>query len=117
MNFGGNAAFNLGKWRIDPALDEISRDGNTVKLEPRTMRVLVCLAERPGEVVSVSQLLDTVWKDVVVTQYSAYQAAAALRRARGDDPKDPVYIANVVRRGYGLIAPVKVDAPPLGPAP
>ena len=32
------------------------------------MRVLVCLAEHAGEVVSVSELLDTVWKDLVVTQ-------------------------------------------------
>ncbi len=108
MNFGGNAAFCLGQWRIDPALDEISRDGKTVKLEPRTMRVLVCFAERPGEVVSVNQLLDVVWKDLVVTQYSVYQAVAALRRALGDDPKDPTYIANVVRRGYRLVAPVEV---------
>src|SRR5580692_6903897 len=110
MNFGGNAAFCLGEWRIDPALDEISRDGKTVKLEPRTMRVLVCFAERPGEVVSVNQLLDVVWKDLVVTQYSVYQAVAALRRALGDNPKDPTYIANVVRRGYRLVAPVEVAA-------
>jgi TolB-like protein/Tfp pilus assembly protein PilF len=31
---------------------------------------------------------------------------AALRRTLGDDPKSPRYIANVVRRGYRLIAPV-----------
>jgi TolB-like protein/DNA-binding winged helix-turn-helix (wHTH) protein/Flp pilus assembly protein TadD len=109
MNSIGNAVFCLGQWRVNPALDQISRDGNTVKLEPRTMRVLVCLAEHGGEVVSVNQLLDTVWKDLVVTQYSVYQAVAALRRALGDDPKDPTYIANVVRRGYRLVAAVKVD--------
>jgi TolB-like protein/DNA-binding winged helix-turn-helix (wHTH) protein/cytochrome c-type biogenesis protein CcmH/NrfG len=108
MSFVGNAVFHIGQWRADPALDEISRDGKTVKLEPRTMRVLVCLAERPGEVVSVNQLLDVVWKDLVVTPYSVYQAVAALRRALGDDPKEPTYIANVLRRGYRLVAPVEV---------
>jgi TolB-like protein/DNA-binding winged helix-turn-helix (wHTH) protein/Flp pilus assembly protein TadD len=108
MIFDGNAAFLLGQWRVDPALDEISREGKTVKLEPRTMRVLVCFAERPGEVVSVNQLLDVVWKDLVVTPYSVYQAVAALRRAFGDDPKNPTYIANVVRRGYRLVAPVEL---------
>jgi TolB-like protein/DNA-binding winged helix-turn-helix (wHTH) protein len=105
-----NVAFLLGPWRVDPALDEISREGKTVKLEPRTMRVLVCFAERPGEVVSVNQLLDVVWKDLVVTPYSVYQAVAALRRAFGDDPKNPTYIANVVRRGYRLVAPVEAIA-------
>jgi TolB-like protein/DNA-binding winged helix-turn-helix (wHTH) protein/Flp pilus assembly protein TadD len=111
MSLVGNAIFHLGQWRVDPALDEISRDGQTVKLEPRTMRVLVCLAERPGEVVSVNQLLDVVWKDLVVTPYSVYQAVAALRRAFGDDSRNPTYIANIARRGYRLIAPVEMNPP------
>src|SRR5262249_42834471 len=102
----GTVAFRIGPWRVDPTRDEISRDGTTAKLEPRTMRVLVCLAERAGEVVSVNELLDTVWKDLVVTQYSVYQAVAALRRAFGDNSKEPIYIAGVPRRGYRLVAPV-----------
>jgi len=104
-----NKAFRVGQWRVDPALNEISRDGTTVKLEPRAVRVLVCLAERAGELVSVNQLLDTVWKDLVVTQYSVYQAIAALRRALGDDPKAPTYIVSVPRQGYRLVAPIEAD--------
>src|SRR5260370_17955323 len=102
----------VGDFRVDPALDEISRDGATVKLEPRAMRVLVCLAEHAGEVVSVEQLLDAVWKDVLVTHDSVYQAVAGLRRALGDDPKNPIYIANVQRPGHRLIAPVVLSQPP-----
>jgi TolB-like protein/DNA-binding winged helix-turn-helix (wHTH) protein len=102
----GTVPFLMGPWRVDPARDEISRDGSTVKLEPRTMRVLVCLAESDGDIVSVNELLDSVWKDLVVTQYSVYQAVAVLRRALGDDPKEPTYIASVPRRGYRLVAPV-----------
>src|SRR5882757_9316927 len=96
----------IGAWRVDPALDEISRGGTTVKLEPRAMRVLLCLAEHAGQVVSVDQILDAVWKDVVVTPDSVYQAVAGLRRALGDDTKEPAYIANVLRRGYRLVASV-----------
>src|SRR5215831_4030315 len=109
MNLIGNAAFRIREWRVDPALDEISREGATIKLEPRAMRVLVCLAERAGEVVSVDQLLETVWKDLVVTQHSVYQAIAVLRRALGDNPKNPTYIASVLRRGYRLVAPIEPD--------
>jgi transcriptional activator of cad operon len=106
MVVSDNSELRIGAWRVDPALDEISRDGTTVKLEPRAMRVLVCLAEQAGQVVSVDQLLDAVWKDVVVTPDSVYQAVAGLRRALGDDTKEPAYIANVLRRGYRLVAPV-----------
>src|SRR5215813_557963 len=102
-------AFRMGPWRVDPTRDEIWRDGTTVKLEPRTMRVLMCLAQRAGEVVSVNELLETVWTDLVVTQSSVYQAIAVLRRALGDNPRNPSYIASVLRRGYRLIAPVEPD--------
>src|SRR5450759_4863900 len=107
MIVADNRVLRIGAWRVDPALDEISKDGATVKLEPRAMRVLVCLAEHAGQVVSVDQLLDAVWKDVVVTPDSVYQAVASLRKALGDDTKEPVYIANVVRRGYRLVAAVR----------
>ena len=112
VNSAVSSVFRIGQWRIEPAVDEISRDGTVIKLEPRAMRVLVCLAERAGEVVSVEQLLDAVWKDVVVTQDSVYQAMAGLRRALGDDPKQPGYIVNVVRKGYRLVAPVTPWDPP-----
>jgi len=98
--------FRVGEFRIEPALDAISKDGVTTKLQPRTMRLLVCLIEHAGQVLSVEQLLDSVWKDVVVSQDSVYQAIASLRRILGDDPKEPKYIENVMRRGYRLIAAV-----------
>ncbi|MGH9523322.1 MAG: winged helix-turn-helix domain-containing protein, partial [Terriglobales bacterium] len=91
--------FRIADLRVDPALDEILKDGHTIKLEPRAMQLLICLAKRPGEVLSVEELLDLVWKDVVVSHDSVYAAVAALRRTLGDDPKNPTYIANVVRRG------------------
>jgi TolB-like protein/DNA-binding winged helix-turn-helix (wHTH) protein/tetratricopeptide (TPR) repeat protein len=101
-----DAMLRIGDLRVDPTLDEICKDGKITKLEPRTMRLLVCLAQHPGEVLSVEQLLTEVWRDVVVGQDSVYQAVAGLRRILGDDPKAPVYIANVMRRGYRLVAPV-----------
>jgi len=103
----------IGAWRVDAALDEISKDGNTVKLERRTMRLLMCLAEHSGQVVSVEQLLDEVWAGVVVAPGSVYQVVASLRRLLGDDTKEPTYIATIPRRGYRLVAAVTafVDAP------
>jgi TolB-like protein/DNA-binding winged helix-turn-helix (wHTH) protein/Flp pilus assembly protein TadD len=81
------------------------------------MRVLIRLAAAPAEVVSVDQLMDDVWKGVIVTPNSLYQVVAELRRALGDDPKTPTYIANVLRRGYRLIAAVAPwDALPVAAA-
>ena len=96
----------IGDWHVNPASGEISKDGETVRLEARAMRLLLCLAEHPGEVVSIDDLLSQVWSGVSVTQDSVYQAVASLRRQLGDDAKQPAYIATVPRLGYRMVAEV-----------
>jgi transcriptional activator of cad operon len=70
------------------------------------MRLLLCLAEHAGEVVSIDDLLDQVWSDVTVAPDSVYQAVTSLRRLLGDDPKQPTYIETVPRLGYRIVATV-----------
>jgi transcriptional activator of cad operon len=96
----------LGEWRLEPELDLISRGERVIKIEPRAMRVLLVLIARAGHVVTVSELLEQVWPDVVVGPDSVYQAIALLRRTLGDDRRHPTYIVHVPRRGYRLIAPL-----------
>src|SRR5215469_16701378 len=98
--------WRIGEWRVDPDLNELAREGQTIRLEPRTMRLLLYLAAHAGRVVDVQHLLDEIWPNVVVTQSSVYQAVLQLRRILGDDTEHPTYIENVPRRGYRLIAPV-----------
>src|SRR6202161_1254567 len=93
----------VGAWCVDPRSGQIFPDGGVVRVEARTMRLLVCLAERAGEVVSIDDLLDQVWSGVVVTPDSVYQAVASLRRLLGDDAKQPAYIATVPRLGYRVV--------------
>lgn len=71
------------------------------------MRLLLCLAERAGQVVSIDDLLNQVWPEVTVSPDSAYQAVASLRRQLGDDAKEPSYIATVPRLGYRMVAEVR----------
>jgi len=96
----------IGDWCVNPTSGQISRDGQTARVEVRTMRLLLCLAEHAGKVVSIDDLLNQVWSDVIVTPDSVYQAVASLRRLLGDDPKHPTYIATVPRLGYQLVATV-----------
>jgi len=71
------------------------------------MRLLLCLAEHPGQVVSIDDLLNQVWSDVAVSPDSVYQAVTSLRRLLGDDPKQPAYIETVPRLGYRMVATVR----------
>jgi TolB-like protein/DNA-binding winged helix-turn-helix (wHTH) protein/Tfp pilus assembly protein PilF len=97
----------VGDWIVEPALDSISRDGETLKLEPRTMRLLMCLVESAGTVVSIERLLNEVWTGVIVGSASVYQAVSQLRKILGDTDPEPTYIATVPRKGYRLIAAVR----------
>src|SRR5215469_1894683 len=107
MNRVGTTMLRVGEWCVNPATGQISRNGETVRLEVRTMRLLVCLAEHAGEVVSIEDLLNAAWAGVHVSPDSVYQAVASLRRLLGDDPKQPTYIATVPRLGYQMVAEVE----------
>lgn len=100
------AVLQVGRWRVETALDRISAEGKTVKLEAKAMAVLACLARCPGQVVSREALLASVWTGVVVGDDSLTQVVIKLRKALGDDPRNPEYIETIAKRGYRLVAPV-----------
>jgi len=108
-------SFRVGEWLVEPARDVLQRAEETIKLEPRTMRVLTYLAERPLQVVSQTELEQSVWAGVVVTPQSVYQSIAQLRRVFGDTPRKPRYIETIQRKGYRLIAPVVPATEPSEP--
>jgi TolB-like protein/DNA-binding winged helix-turn-helix (wHTH) protein len=109
------AVWRIGNWQVSPDLGEIARDGRNKKLDPRAMRLLMFLAERPGQVVAVRDLLEGVWGNAMVTPHSVYEAIAALRQALEDSSDTSEYIVTLPRRGYRLIAPVET-APPQKPS-
>lgn len=100
------AVVAVGRWQTDASADTVSLDGLTVKLQPRTMRLLMALADRPGEVCSSEALLDAVWPGVIVTGQSLYQAIGELRAVLKADTSTAEFIATVPRKGYRLVAPV-----------
>jgi TolB-like protein/DNA-binding winged helix-turn-helix (wHTH) protein/Flp pilus assembly protein TadD len=102
-----SGAVQIGEWSVHPALDSISRGTEIQKLEPRAMRLLMCLADSAGDVVSIDRLLTEVWPGVVVEPASVYQAVSQLRKTLGDVDPQPTYIATIARKGYRLIAPVQ----------
>ena len=106
MDHPTGTSLRIGEWSVYPMTGQISRGTETVRVEARTMRLLLCLAENAGQVVSIDDLLSQVWAGVVVTPDSVYQAVTSLRRLLGDDPKRPTYIATVPRLGYRMIASV-----------
>jgi DNA-binding winged helix-turn-helix (wHTH) protein len=101
--------FRVGDWEVCPNLDRLVRADDEVHLEPRVMDVLVFLAQHPDEVLPRMVILDAVWPDQFVTEAVLTRAIAVLRKALGDDARDPRYIETIPKRGYRLVA--RVDRP------
>jgi adenylate cyclase len=93
-------------WHIDVASHRIARDGTEIKLEPRSMELLVYLAGRPDRVVSREEIEANVWRGRVVGYEALSGAIGKLRKAFGDTSKDHHVIETVPKSGYRLIAPV-----------
>src|SRR5258706_1469806 len=106
------APVRVGAWTIDARANTLQRDGQkAVRLEPRAVEVLLHLAGRPGEVIGREELLAAVWPGVVVGDDALTQAIIKLRKALGDDARQPRYIETISKRGYRLIAAAGQPAP------
>jgi DNA-binding winged helix-turn-helix (wHTH) protein len=101
--------FKLGAWTVDPPTNRLRRNGREVRLEPKVMRVLTYLATRRGEVVARHELESEVWSGAIVTDDALTNTVIMLRKALGDNARQPVYIETIAKSGYRLIA----DAAPL----
>lgn len=106
--------FLVGDWLAEPALCRLSRAGSTVRLRPQLMDLLVCLARHAGRVVSKDEILAEVWSGQFIAESGLSRSVAELRQALHDDPREPVFIETIAKRGYRLIAPVRYpDAAPV----
>jgi len=104
--------FQLGAWRVRPQLNILVRDQRTIHLEPKMMGVLVCLAQRSGEVVPKEQLVREVWRGTFVTDDVLIRCVSELRKAFGDSAGRPTIIETIPKRGYRLLLPVVPVARP-----
>jgi DNA-binding winged helix-turn-helix (wHTH) protein len=98
--------FRLADWLVQPSLNRLSCGEREVQVEPKLMDVLVYLAKNAGQVVSKNDITDAVWPDLFITESVITRSIAGLRRAFGDDAKNPRFIETISKRGYRLIADV-----------
>jgi len=98
--------FRIGDWLVEPGQGRVGRNGETVKLEPKVMDLLVYFAQRPGQVLSREELEQAIWAGTVVGYDALTSAIIKLRKALGDNSRQPWLIETVAKKGYRLIAPV-----------
>ena len=115
---GPRVRYRFAGFEVSPARRHLLHEGREVPLIPRYFDLLVLLLERRREAVHRREIFDRVWSDVVVSDGALSQAVRNLRRALGDDSREPVFIRTVSRHGYRFTyADVREEPEPDGAAP
>src|SRR6202049_2384990 len=98
---------HLGPFQIDQQRQEITKNGERLKLQGKVYQVLLALIEKQGEVVTRDELRQRLWPAETHVNYDANVNTTVnkLRQALGDSSDKPLYIETIPRKGYCLIAP------------
>jgi DNA-binding response OmpR family regulator len=93
-----------GELTIDRTRASVTRDGRSVNLTPTEFRLLVFLAQHPGQVFSRGQLIENVWGSDA-DFYDDRTVSVHVRRLREKielEPGDPRIVLTVPGLGYRL---------------
>jgi DNA-binding winged helix-turn-helix (wHTH) protein/Tfp pilus assembly protein PilF len=108
--------YDFGEFSFDERRLMLSRAGERLRLPRKVLEVLAVLLRRSGDVVTREELMAEVWQGAHVEAGVLTQAIFLLRKAFGDNPAEPRFIATIQGRGYvflGAVARVEGPSPEL----
>ncbi len=116
-NASVEGSLRFGPFTLDLRSGDVSRNGRPIRLQEKPRSLLLALAERPGELMTRTELHQRLWpNDTFVDFEDGLNAAMSkLREALNDDPQSPRFIETVRGRGYRLLGPVEFLAPSAKP--
>ncbi|MFI4977016.1 MAG: winged helix-turn-helix domain-containing protein [Caulobacterales bacterium] len=95
--------FAFGGWQVDPSRSLLTGDdGETVRLEPRLMDLLLLFAGSGGRVLGKDEITSATWGDRAIGDNTLAAAVSRLRRALGAT-QERRYIETVPKRGYRAV--------------
>ncbi len=93
----------FGPFRLLSPQGPLVRGSEELKLQPKALSLLWLLAEHPREVLSKQTLLDALWPGLPTGDEALSYQINALRKALGEDAKQPRYIETVHRIGLRFL--------------
>ena len=102
-------SYEFGNFRLDVGEHKLMRLDGTTKgsIPEKAFQTLVHLVRNSGTLLTKDELLETVWRDVVVEENNLVKAIYAIRRFLDDISENPKYIETVPKHGYRFVAKVK----------
>jgi len=98
-------------FRLDTVNECLWRGGERIPLTRKAFAIARHLIEHAGRLVTKEELMEAVWPGIYVQEENLKVHILELRRALGDQAKNPSFIETLHGRGYRFIAPVTEGVP------
>jgi DNA-binding winged helix-turn-helix (wHTH) protein len=105
----------FGAFELDLKREDLSKDGDRIRLQGKVYQTLLILLSRAGSVVTREEVRKHLWPENPQVNFDANVNTTMnkLRQALGDSPENPVYIETIPRRGYCFLPDVEFADSPL----
>src|SRR5688572_543192 len=102
--------YRFGDFELDVTAYELRRQGRRVRLERRPMDLLVLMVQRPGELLTRTEIVERLWGSNVFIEVDAAvnTVIRKIRRSLRDSPDSPAFVETVPGKGYRFIAHVEI---------
>jgi DNA-binding winged helix-turn-helix (wHTH) protein/Tol biopolymer transport system component len=107
-----NQQYQIGPFCVNRSLNQLTHNGQVIKLEPKAIDLLLFLAQQPQQLASREDIRQFIWGHTNVTDHAVNRLISHLRKSMDDTQQPYQLIETVPKRGYRLIA----DVTPLTPA-
>jgi DNA-binding winged helix-turn-helix (wHTH) protein len=102
--------YTFGPFSLDTGNRSLSRDGDSLPLQPRAYEVLLTLIENGTRLVTRDEIMSAVWgADVNVEEGALNYQIRQLRSVLGDDAAHPQYIRTIPKQGFRFVASARVS--------
>jgi Tol biopolymer transport system component/DNA-binding winged helix-turn-helix (wHTH) protein len=106
MSLAGNHLYRFEEFTIDREQKVLLRNGSRLAVAPKVFDTLLILIDNSGRIVEKEELMRRLWPDTFVEESNLTFNIQQLRKALGDNAREPRFIETVARRGYRFIAEV-----------
>ena len=110
-----NRYLRFGAFELDLQREDLSKDGERIRLQGKVYQTLLILLSRAGSVVTREEVRRHLWPENPQVNFDANVNTTMnkLRQALGDSPENPAYIETIPRRGYCFLPEVGFADSPL----
>jgi Tol biopolymer transport system component/DNA-binding winged helix-turn-helix (wHTH) protein len=110
MSLAINNFQRFGEFTVDRDQKVLLRNDSPLPLAPKVFDTLLILVDNSGRIVEKEELMNRLWPDSFVEESNLTFNIQQLRKALGDNARQPRFIETVARRGYRFIAEVQENS-------